>query len=95
MHIVVPCQPREKYRKHGVGFLSCFKPCNTSWGKDGGGAVSFSGFLWFSIFFSPQKMNLRQSLKMAKAMSASRRIMPSIWARSMNFSLGLRRVATS
>lgn len=95
MHIVVPCQPREKYRKHGVGFLSCFKPCNTLWGKDGGGAVSFFWFFAVLYFDSPQKMNLRQSLKMAKAMSASRRIMPSIWARSMNFSLGLRRVATS
>ena len=68
------------------------------WVSDGygrGSGAIFSVFLWFSIFFSPQKMNLRQSLKMAKAMSASRRIMPSIWARSMNFSLGLRRVATS
>ena len=84
-------------RSHGVWFsLPRFKPCNMMWGRLEAGGCCFFFWLFAVLYFdSPQKMNLRQSLKMAKAMSASRRIMPSIWARSMNFSLGLRRVATS
>lgn len=40
-------------RSHGVGFLSCFKPCNTSWGKDGG--VLFFRDLCGSLFLFPSE----------------------------------------